>query len=290
MALERWEPIKDLPENWGQLASQALAVILAGWNQQAGTLRETPAYEGFLARLTRQIAIETGVLERLYTIDRGITRLLVERGIAESLIPHGATDKPASEVIALVRDHQQAIEGLFKFVKGERTLTVSYVRELHQALTAHQEWVDALDPFGNPMRVKLLRGEWKRGPNNPTRPDGSLYFYAPPEQVQPQMETLIAWHQAHLEQGVPPEVEAAWLHHRFTEIHPFQDGNGRVARMLASLVFIRAGGFPLIITRDQRGEYIDALEAADSGDLGLLVTLFGDVQAASIQAVLELIK
>ena len=33
------------------------------------------------------------------------------------------------------------------------------------------------------------------------------------------------------------EIEATWLHHRFTQIHPFQDGNGRVARALASLVF-----------------------------------------------------
>ena len=41
--------------------------------------------------------------------------------------------------------------------------------------------------------------------------------------------------------GVPLEVEAAWLHHRFTQIHPFEDGNGRVARALASLVFIPDG-------------------------------------------------
>ena len=50
--------------------------------------------------------------------------------------------------------------------------------------------------------------------------------------------------------GVPVEVEAAWLHHRFTQIHPYQDGNGRVARALASLLFIKAGWFPVVVTRD----------------------------------------
>lgn len=77
---------------------------------------------------------------------------------------------------------------------------------------------------------------------------------------------------------VPPEVEAAWLHQRFAQIHPFQDGNGRVARALASLVFLRAGWFPLVVHRDDRGEYIDCLEQADSGDLSALVNLLGRIQ------------
>ena len=59
---------------------------------------------------------------------------------------------------------------------------------------------------------------------------------------------------------------------------PFQDGNGRVARLLASLVFIKAGWFPLILTRDDRSNYISALEEADRGNLAQLVKLFADRQ------------
>ncbi|MGI0015875.1 MAG: Fic family protein, partial [Nitrososphaera sp.] len=86
-------------------------------------------------------------------------------------------------------------------------------------------------------------------------------------------DRLAGFHRTH--GNIPPEVSAAWLHHRFTQIHPFQDGNGRVARALATIVFLRAGWSPLVINRDQRGEYIAALEAADQGDLKLLVKLFG---------------
>jgi len=91
------------------------------------------------------------------------------------------------------------------------------------------------------------------------------------------MDRLIQLHLEHI--GVPPEVEAAWLHHRFTQIHPFQDGNGRVARSLATLVLIKSGWFPLVIrdTHEERGRYLDALEAADHGDLRPLV----DVIAAA---------
>jgi hypothetical protein len=88
------------------------------------------------------------------------------------------------------------------------------------------------------------------------------------------MDQLVVWHREHTKNRVSPEVEAAWLHHRFVQIHPFQDGNGRVARTLATLVFLRAGWFPLVLTQANRKEYIAALEAADSGDLMCLVELF----------------
>src|SRR5262249_34337252 len=84
---------------------------------------------------------------------------------------------------------------------------------------------------------------------------------------------------------VPSEVEAAWLHHRFSQIHPFADGNGRVARAIASLVFIKAGWFPLIVKREDWARYIEALEKADDDDLRPLVALFVEAQrTALIQA------
>jgi hypothetical protein len=81
-------------------------------------------------------------------------------------------------------------------------------------------------------------------------------------------------------------VEAAWLHHAFTQIHPFQDGNGRVARALASLVFIKGGWFPLTLTRDDRTAYIEALEHADDADLMALLTLFGTIQKRTFVKIL----
>ena len=88
------------------------------------------------------------------------------------------------------------------------------------------------------------------------------------------MNRLLEIHNQHQEMDVPPEIEAAWLHHRFTQIHPFQDGNGRVACTLASLIFIRQRLFPIVITRNDRQEYIDASEAADTGDLTRIINLF----------------
>ena len=284
----QWQPIEDLPANWRDLTSSELVTLGNIWREQADRLRQSQAYNLFLNKMRRRIAIETGVLERLYTLDRGITQLLIEGGIDEALIPYGATDRPVGEVVALIRDHENALEGLFKFASRQRQLSLSYIKELHQALTQNQTFTEARDQFGRLVRLDLIRGDWKRLPNNPTRPNGSVCYYCPPEQVQPQMERLIAWHVEHNEIGVLPEIEAAWLHHRFTQIHPFQDGNGRVARMLASLIFIRAGWFPLVITRDERAAYIEALERADSGDLKPLVDLFAMTQRQAFVSALSL--
>ncbi|MGK7904799.1 MAG: Fic family protein [Hormoscilla sp.] len=113
---------------------------------------------------------------------------------------------------------------------------------------------------------------------HPLRPDGTVHEYCPPEQVASEMDRLIALHHEHRQENVPPEIESAWLHHRFTQIHPFQDGNGRVARCLASLVFIQASWFPLVLTRDDRAVYIAALSEADRGNLSDLIKLFAKSQ------------
>jgi Fic family protein len=274
-----WQPIEDLPIKWQDLASSELPPLVTVWNEQADRLRQLGEFQTFNEKLHREIAIETGIIERLYTIDRGTTRLLIEQGINEALIPHGATDRPIKQVVSLIKDQEAAIEGLFDFVGGQRTLSTSYTKQLHQLLTQSQDSTEALNPLTKEIvRVSLLKGDWKRQPNNPLRPDGLVHEYCPPEQVASEMDRLLVLHHQHRDQKVPPEIESAWLHHRFTQIHPFQDGNGRVARCLASLVFIQASWFPLVLTRDDRAIYIAALEKADQGSLSDLINLFAKSQ------------
>lgn len=274
-----WKPIEDLPKNWETLANSELPPLVTVWEEQADRLRSSGAFKTFMDKLRREIAIETGIIERLYTIDRGITRLLIEQGIDEALIPHGTTDRSVKQVVALIKDQEAAITGLFDFVGGQRTLSTFYVKQIHQLLTQNQDYTEALIPStGELTQISLISGDWKKQPNNPMRDDGFIHEYCPPEQVQSEMDRLIELHHQHRQQKVSPEVESAWLHHRFTQIHPFQDGNGRVARCLASLVFIQAGWFPLVVNRDDRKIYIDSLEKADEGDLSNLIYLFAKSQ------------
>jgi Fic family protein len=283
-----WQPITDLPPTWQDFASSELSSLAEAWDETYASLKDTSLVEQFNERLRREWSIETGIIERVYTIDRGTTQLLIEQGIDASFITHGATNRPVSEVIQIIRDQREALDGLFAFVSKKEHLTLHYIRTLHQVLLRHQTHTEAIDAHGKIGLVPILKGDWKRLQNNPLRPDGVIHEYCPPEQVQGEMEHLLQLHQLHLNQNVSPEVEAAWLHHRFTQIHPFQDGNGRVARCLATLVLLRAGRFPLVVNRDQWVEYITGLEEADQGDLSRLVRLFDQIQKRAYLKALEI--
>ncbi len=275
-----WNPesgITDIEIPWQELAASEIGSIRKIWAEQKERLGGTSQLNQFTERMSREWAIETGIIENLYQIDRGITQTLIERGFQAEFLTHGSTDKPTSYVINLLRDQQDALEGVFDFISQKRKLSTSYIKELHGALVRSQDFTEGQDSTGKLIDIPLIKGDWKTQPNYPTK-NGVVFAYCNPEQVSSEMDRLVELHELHLADGVAPEVEAAWLHHRFSQIHPFQDGNGRVSRALASLVLIRAGLFPLVVTRDDKNKYLDALEAGDKGDLKPLVDLFAALQ------------
>ena len=218
-----------------------------------------------------------------------MTQLLIENGIVADMIPPSVA-KNTSQIALMIQDHETALEHLFAFVKKDRSLSTSYIKELHSLITTHQHTTEGINALGQRVSVELIRGEYKQSSNNPIRNNGCVHEYCPPEHVSAEMDRLVEMYGAHSKKKTAPEVEAAWLHHRFTSIHPFQDGNGRVARALASLVFIQAGWFPLVIRNLDRPRYIQSLEAADSGSLKQLVSFFGELQKHSFCKALTLVE
>ncbi len=283
----KWKPFEDLPEDWATLRDGQLTSLLKVWQEQRNELESEGLTGKFSERLHREWAIETGVIEGVYSLDRGTTEVLLEHGIDARYIPTSATDKDPEFVAQVIQDHEAVLDGLFDFVKGNRVLTVGYIKELHAALLRRQRVTTMKDQFGELIEVSVEPGAYKKLPNNPRRTDGTIYEYCPPEHVASEMDRLMELHDAHAGLNVPPEIESAWLHHRFAQIHAFTDGNGRVARAIASIVLIKAGGFPLVIRREDRARYIDALELADSGTLAPFVGLVAQGQREALIEVLS---
>ncbi|MGA3205656.1 MAG: Fic family protein [Bryobacteraceae bacterium] len=278
----KWKEISDLPDDADSLRDRELESLLQMWDEQRRAVADAERIKEFNAQLAREWAIETGIIEGVYTLERGVTQILIERGIDSAHIPHDATNRDPELVARTIRAHEEVLEGLFAFVRGERDLSTSYVKELHSALLRYQNTVVVFDQSGQPFETKLERGVYKTQPNSPLRADGSLHEYCPPEHVASEMDRLIELHHKHAGRRAPPYVQAAWLHHAFTQIHPFQDGNGRVARALATLVLIKAGLLPLVVSRDQKERYIEALEAADEGQISRLFDFFAQVEKRAL--------
>ncbi|OOV35228.1 hypothetical protein BO91_00465 [Candidatus Synechococcus spongiarum LMB bulk10E] len=284
----KWKRLDDLPQNWQDLCREDLTAVQKQWKEDRDLIQDDTKIRKIREKLALQWAIETGIIERLYTVNRGITIQILEAGM-EALGKFHAQGRISKEARALITDQRAAIEMLMDLVGGNRVLSSSYIKELHHCLTRSQETCEAEDGHGNRISIPLLKGQWKRHPNNPTRPDGSIHHYCPPDFVQDEIDTLLKLHNMHSD--VCPEVEAAWLHHRFTQIHPFQDGNGRVARALTSAIFLKEDCLVLVVRDEEHRErYLDALEDADRGNLKPLVDLFADIQISDLNEAILSVK
>lgn len=283
-----WQPIK-FDEKWLTTNTSKLDDLAPSWFRKRDQLKEgSGEYEDFLNKLKRQHAIETGIVEKLYDLKEGITQTFIKEGFVESYLQHGDTNIPPKQLFAYLRDHFDAIDFVFDVVKQSRPITKGFILELHQLITQHQDTTDAVDSLGNIVKVDLLKGQFKKFDNNPKRADGTIFLYCPPVHVDAEIDKLILLLSELEEKKVKPIIISAWFHHAFTQIHPFQDGNGRLARLLASLILIRHGLFPFTVKGSEKKKYIDSLELADKSEPQNLVDFFCEVEKRNIEEVLNL--
>ena len=125
------------------------------------------AFKFFSERLDRSWAIETGIIEGIYDISRGVTQTLIEHGLSVDLIDVGSTNRNPQELVTVLRDHVQAAEFVTASIRRETRFSKLYIRELHQILTRNQPTYTAVDQFGKVFETQLDRGGFKTMPNKP---------------------------------------------------------------------------------------------------------------------------
>ncbi len=278
----------EFTDKWENADTSRIDDIAPSWFSKRQKLKEnSKEYKNFLEKLKREHAIETGVVEKLYDINRGITQTLIEDGFEQSYLSHGDSDIPVTTLMNHLKDHLNAIDYVFEVVSDKRPMTTSFINELHHLVTEHQSYAEGRNQFGHKTKTDLLKGKYKERENNPSRSDGVSILYCPPEHVAAEMDSLVAIYNDLEEQKIHPIIIAAWFHHAFTTIHPYQDGNGRLVRLLASLILIKANYFPFTVLRDSKPQYIDALELADKGLPQRFVNYFCDSQRRSIEKALN---
>jgi len=170
-----------------------------------------------------------------------------------------------------MKAHDLAIEHIRKLAKSDRVIGEIDVRDLNKIILKEPFWKEALTPEGQNTRIQVIPGDYKKFPNNVRTQTGEFFHFAAPAETEAKMRDLVEWLRKELATPTMHAVEmASRLHHDFVLIHPFDDGNGRVARLLVNYVLMRAGFPPLVIKSADKANYIAALRIADAGPMEAL--------------------
>ncbi len=157
----------------------------------------------------------------------------------------------------------------------DRLIGPGDIRDLNRIILKEPYWKPTRTPDGQPSRAQVVPGEYKTLPNSVITATGEFFEYASPMEVPARTQALVDWLADALVEDEPPILKiAAKLHHDFVLIHPFDDGNGRVARMLVNYLFLRYGYPPIVVPTEEKSAYLTALRLADAGDLGPLAEFF----------------
>lgn len=143
-------------------------------------------------------------------------------------------------------------------------LTQNFIRQLHKVLLREDYTVYRDLPGGGQTSYTVHAGQYKTRPNSVITRYGDRFEYASPEETASLMSDLVDWYNAAEQEGKLSPVElAALFHYRYIRIHPFEDGNGRIARLLMNFILLRHG-YPMIVIRSKNKKtYLDALGKAD---------------------------
>lgn len=153
-----------------------------------------------------------------------------------------------------------------------REITETDLRQLNQIILVRPFWKEAITQDGQPTRKEVKPGAYKTTPNSVRLKNGQIHEYPSPENTPILMAELMDEYNKFKDH---PVLKATWAHHRLVAIHPFDDGNGRVARLLANFILLRAGYPPLIVRTQNKDKYLTALQIADTGDLVPFVEFIG---------------
>jgi Fic family protein len=146
----------------------------------------------------------------------------------------------------------------------EVPLTQNFIRTLHKTILREDYTVYRNLPGGEVTSYTIHAGRYKTRPNSVVARYGDRFEYASPEETPSLMSDLIDWYNDAEQSGKFTPVElAAIFHYRYIRIHPFEDGNGRIARLMMNYILTRHG-YPMIVVRSRKkNDYLEALHKTD---------------------------
>ena len=165
-------------------------------------------------------------------------------------------DMKASQVSLKMMEEQAHLESI--------PLTQNFIRTLHHTLLREDYVVYRTLPGDQQTSYTVHAGRYKTLSNSVITRYGDRFDYASPEETPALMTDLVDWYNEEEARGkLTPVQLAALFHYRYIRIHPFEDGNGRIARLMVNYILVRHH-WPMVVIRNRnKSQYIEALHHAD---------------------------
>jgi Fic family protein len=211
-------------------------------------------------------------------------------GETRNLLLHGITanGKPLRDHFE-IEGHDEAVKLLTEIISLERPLTEGFIRELHETILKKPYEVDAITPDGKPTKRFIKIGNYKETQNHVVTKTGEIFRFAEPgKDTEAQMTDLLNFYHKELKGS---DLHSVWLasifHYKFILIHPFDDGNGRIGRILMNIILMQKGYPPVIIKENDKENYYRVLRLADGGDLESFVIYIGEQLIRSLDLMIK---
>lgn len=173
----------------------------------------------------------------------------------------------------------------------ERPLSEADIKNLNKTILVKSFWKEAITPEGQSTRRLIQPGAYKEQPNSVRLQNGEIFNYTSPADTPIQMGELIEWWRNEENKNeLHPVVLAAALHYKFVRIHPFDDGNGRISRLLMNYVLLKNNLPPVIIKSSAKKEYLFALNQADAGNLDAFIEYIAEQLIWSLEISIKAAK
>jgi Fic family protein len=198
-----------------------------------------------------------------------------------------AQGKPLKDHIEMT-GHNEAINWILEILKDERRLNETFIRQLHKLLLKEPYEVDAITPEGKPTKRTIKVGQYKSAANHVKTKTGEIFRFASVEETPAKMYDLLEWFSEEKDRKAKNTIIlAAEFHYKFIRIHPFDDGNGRMARILMNFILMSNSYPPVVIKTEDKENYFAVLQLADAGQFTPYVEYIADNLNHSIELMIR---
>ncbi len=279
-----WAGVKPLSARWISALDPHQRALREEWIARRARARERGTLTAELAhriecwwragRLPRGVAVTDEAPEQV------LLELACDAAVGASKASSGAN----REGFPALEDRARSASLLGTAIAGRRAPSRTDVMQLHAQLCPSLR-PSPLD--GRRSENVQARGRLRRDRGFVLGSDRILKEGCPPDRLEVELDALL---RALAPAGGSDEIDparAAWALYALLMLHPFYDGNGRVARLIASFVMVRDGGMPLFLAPRMHGGYLDAVARAHFGEPETLVRLVDTCQGVVLEDLLQ---